>query len=54
MLREVRIRYPDTAVVMLTGDGDVATAVECLKIGARDYLSKPVQVLADGVQCPTP
>ena len=44
LLREVRIRYPDTAVVMLTGDGDVATAVECLKIGARDYLSKPVQV----------
>jgi response regulator RpfG family c-di-GMP phosphodiesterase len=43
LLREVRARYPDTAVVMLTGDGDVATAVECLKIGARDYLSKPVQ-----------
>jgi response regulator RpfG family c-di-GMP phosphodiesterase len=44
LLREVRTRYPDTAVVMLTGDGDVASAVECLKIGARDYLSKPVQV----------
>lgn len=43
LLREVRAHYPDTAVVMLTGDGDVATAVECLKIGARDYLSKPVQ-----------
>ncbi|MGH7593180.1 MAG: response regulator, partial [Gemmatimonadales bacterium] len=44
LLREVRVRYPDTAVVMLTGDGDVASAVDCLKIGARDYLSKPVQV----------
>jgi response regulator RpfG family c-di-GMP phosphodiesterase len=43
LLRELRGRYPDTAVVMLTGDGEVATAVECLKIGARDYLSKPVQ-----------
>jgi putative two-component system response regulator len=43
LLREIRSRYPDTAVVMLTGDGDVATAVECLKIGASDYLSKPVQ-----------
>ena len=43
LLREVRQRYPDTAVVMLTGDGDIGTAVECLKIGARDYLSKPVQ-----------
>jgi putative two-component system response regulator len=44
LLREVRHRYPDTAVVMLTGNDDVATAVECLKIGASDYLSKPVQV----------
>lgn len=44
LLREIRSRFPDTAVVMLTGDGDVATAVECLKIGASDYLSKPVQV----------
>ena len=43
LLREVMQRYPDTSVLMLTGDGDVATAVECLKIGARDYLSKPVQ-----------
>jgi len=44
LLREIRSRYPDTAVVMLTGDDDVATAVDCLKIGASDYLSKPVQV----------
>jgi len=44
LLREVRQRYPDTAVVMLTGSDDVATAVECLKIGASDYLAKPVQV----------
>lgn len=44
LLRELRQRHPDTAVVMLTGSDDVATAVECLKIGASDYLSKPVQV----------
>jgi putative two-component system response regulator len=44
LLRAVRELHPDTAVVMLTGDGDVSSAVECLKIGARDYLSKPVQV----------
>jgi putative two-component system response regulator len=43
LLREIRSRYPDTAVVMLTGDGDVATAVDCLKVGASDYLSKPFQ-----------
>jgi response regulator RpfG family c-di-GMP phosphodiesterase len=43
LLREIRSRYPDTAVVMLTGDGDVSTAVDCLKLGASDYISKPFQ-----------
>lgn len=42
LLRAVLQRYPDTAFMMLTGDADVTTAVECLKIGALDYLSKPV------------
>ncbi len=44
LLRELSARYPDTAVVMLTGDDDVGNAVECLKIGAYDYLTKPMQV----------
>jgi putative two-component system response regulator len=41
-LREVLRRYPDMAVIMLTGVAEVNTAVECLKIGALDYISKPV------------
>ncbi len=43
-LREALLRYPDTAFVMLTGVAEVATAVECLKLGALDYISKPVIV----------
>jgi putative two-component system response regulator len=43
-LREALGRYPDMAVVMLTGVADVTTAVECLKIGALDYIAKPVIV----------
>jgi putative two-component system response regulator len=42
LLREVRQRYPDMAVVMLTAVADVTTAVECLQVGALDYISKPV------------
>lgn len=42
LLRAVLERYPDTAFLMLTGDADVTTAVECLKLGALDYLTKPV------------
>lgn len=43
-LREALRRYPDMAVIMLTGVAEVNTAVECLKLGALDYISKPVMV----------
>ncbi|MDE3053267.1 MAG: response regulator [Gemmatimonadota bacterium] len=41
LLREIRARYPDTAVIMLTAVADVDVAVKCLAIGAMDYLTKP-------------
>ncbi|HWJ20708.1 MAG TPA: HD domain-containing phosphohydrolase [Gemmatimonadaceae bacterium] len=41
LLREVRARYPDTAVVLITAVAEVETAVRCLAIGAMDYLTKP-------------
>ena len=44
LLREVRRRYPDTAMLMLTGVAEVATAVEALQQGAFDYLAKPVLI----------
>ena len=34
--------YPKTDVVMLTGFADFGTAIECLKLGAKDYMVKPV------------
>jgi putative two-component system response regulator len=43
-LREAVQRYPDMAVIMLTGVAEVNTAVECLKLGALDYISKPVMI----------
>ena len=41
LLRELRSRWPDTAVMMISGNGDVQTAVSCLSVGALDYLTKP-------------
>ena len=41
LLREIRARYPDTAVIMITAVADVDVAVKCLAIGAMDYLTKP-------------
>ncbi len=37
-------RYPDTAVLMLTGEDDSSTAVWCMQEGAYDYVSKPVNM----------
>ncbi len=41
LLRAVRAQYPDTAVILITALADVQTAVECLALGAMDYLTKP-------------
>lgn len=41
LLRQVRARYPDTALVMITAVADVEVAVSCLAMGAMDYLTKP-------------
>lgn len=44
VLREIRRRRPLVQVVMLTGQSDLATAVAGMKLGALDYLVKPVDV----------
>lgn len=44
LLREVRRRWPDVAVIMVTGVDDVETAVSCLRLGAFDYITKPFQL----------
>ena len=44
LLENLRVRYPDLAVVMVTGVSEVETAVECLQRGAFDYITKPFQL----------
>ena len=44
LLREIRDRFPDSAVVMITAVADVEIAVNCLAIGAADYVIKPYQL----------
>ncbi len=40
-LAQVKQSRPETAVIVLTGYGTVATAVSCLKAGAAHFLTKP-------------
>ncbi len=35
--------YPETPVIVITGDIEVETAVKCMQVGAFDYMVKPVE-----------
>jgi two-component system response regulator HydG len=43
VLKRIRADYPDTLVIMITAFGSVESAVEAMKLGANDYLSKPFE-----------
>jgi len=42
LLEQVRRNYPESHVVLITGYGDADAAVEALRAGAADYLTKPL------------
>ena len=42
-LNQVKVRSPDVPFVMMTGHGDVSTAISAMKSGAYDFLEKPMQ-----------
>jgi len=44
LLQQVRDEEPDAAVIVLTGAADVKTAIASLKLGAYDFIMKPVNV----------
>lgn len=42
MLRRIKVLSPSTAVIIITGYSDVRVAVQALKYGAFDYVTKPL------------
>ena len=44
LLAELRSRWPDMGVVMVTAVSDVSSAIWCLTQGALDYVAKPFQL----------
>ena len=41
LLREIKRRFPDTKVILMTAYATVQNAVAIMKAGADDYLTKP-------------
>src|SRR5690348_977735 len=42
VLREIKRRAPNCEVILMTGFGTIETAMEAVKLGAADYLRKPL------------
>jgi two-component system response regulator HydG len=42
ILRKVKATYPNTGVIIITGYSDIKLAVELIKMGAYDYITKPL------------
>jgi DNA-binding NtrC family response regulator len=42
LLKKIRKLYPDLSVIVITGYAKIQTAVDSIKLGAVDYLTKPI------------
>ena len=41
VLQQISTNWPDTCVLMVTAVADTQTAIEAMKLGAYDYITKP-------------
>ena len=44
VLRELKVKHPQVPVIIITANSEIETAVECLRLGAHDYLVKPIDL----------
>ena len=44
ILREIRKQFPMLPVVMISGHGTISSTVECIKLGAFDFIEKPISI----------
>src|SRR3989338_6806455 len=46
VLKEIKARQPDLQVIMISGHGNIEAAVKTIKLGAYDYIEKPLSLEA--------
>jgi len=42
LLKEIKDKYPEVPVLLITGYGTIDQAVEAMRLGAADYITKPI------------
>jgi two-component system response regulator AtoC len=50
LVREVKHGWPETLILVITAHGTIETAVEAMRLGAMDFLAKPVDLEMLGLQ----
>ncbi len=45
LLEKLTLRHPDTAAIMITAVADIETAIDTMKKGASDYITKPFDLI---------
>jgi DNA-binding NtrC family response regulator len=43
-LKRIKAKQPEAEIIMLTGQGSIKTSIEAMKLGAEDFLQKPVNI----------
>lgn len=43
-MKELKVRFPQARIVMMSGFGSVASAVKAMQLGAHNFITKPVTV----------
>lgn len=43
-LKKIKESHPEAEIIMLSGQGSVKTSIEAMKLGAEDFLEKPVDM----------
>src|SRR5439155_24361493 len=44
LVQQIRRRWPEVGIVVLTGESDVESAQQCLKAGAQHFFLKPIKL----------
>ena len=44
-LKRIKARQPEAEIIILTGEGSIRTSIEAMKLGAEDFLQKPVNII---------